>query len=99
MTLELPLSPLSAQESRVLLERLGLDGDRRQSVIVNWAGGLPLSLRLGATAARADEDWTPGLDSAALHAHLRRIAEAALEGPYARRVRARVRRAHGHRAR
>jgi hypothetical protein len=84
VTLELPLSPLSAHESRVLLGRLGLDGDRRQSQIVNWAGGMPLSLRLGATAARADEQWSPGLDSAALHAHLRRVAEAALEGPYAR---------------
>ena len=84
VTLELPLSPLSSQESRVLLGRLGLDGDRRNSGIITWAGGLPLSLRLGATAARADDEWSPGLDSAALHAHLRRIAEAALEGPYAR---------------
>ena len=67
----------------MLLERLGLDGDRRQSVIVNWAAGLPLSLRLGADRGPRRRGVDAGADTGALHAHLRRIAEAALEGPYA----------------
>src|SRR4051812_12250379 len=82
VTLELPLKPLSAQESRRLLERLGLDGDPRTGAIIAWAGGRPLSLRLGATAARTDPEWAPGRESAALCAHLRRIVEAGPDGAH-----------------
>ena len=88
--------PLSEHEARALLARLGPGDDRRAAAIARWAGGLPLALRLGAAAARDDPTWAPGADAAALRAHLRRVPEAALDGPVRRRLRARVRRARRH---
>jgi hypothetical protein len=82
VTRELSLSPLSPLESRALLSRQGLGGDRRAAGIARWAGGLPLALRLAAAAARESPVWTP--DAAppeALLAHLRRIPDAG--GEYA----------------
>ena len=37
----------------------GCDGARAEA-LARWSGGLPLALRLGAAAARADVDWRPG---------------------------------------
>jgi hypothetical protein len=81
--LELELGPLSEHESRALLVAHGLSGDRRAGAIARWAGGLPLALRLGAAAAREDAGWAPGADAASLRAHLRRVADRALDGPFA----------------
>ena len=61
----------------------GLRDDPRAAAIARWAGGLPLALRLGAAAAREDPAWTPGTDAAPLRAHLQRVSEAALAGPFA----------------
>jgi hypothetical protein len=79
VALELELAPLSDHEAATLLDRQGLRGDPRAAAIARWAGGLPLALRLGAAAARADTGWVPGEPAAPL----RRIPEAALEDPFA----------------
>jgi hypothetical protein len=82
VALELPLAPLSPYESRALLARQGLTGDRRAAAIARWAGGLPLALRLAAAAARESPAWTPDAEPPeALLAHLRRVPEA--HGEYA----------------
>ncbi len=81
LSLELALDVLSQIESRALLARQGLSGDRRAAAIARWAGGLPLALRLGAAAARADPCWTPGAaPPEALLSHLRRVGE--FDGPF-----------------
>ena len=82
VAVELPLAALSEHEARSLLVRQGLRADRRAAAIARWAGGLPLALRLGAAAAREDPAWVPGADAAPLRAHLQRVSEAALAGPY-----------------
>jgi hypothetical protein len=83
VTLELALAPFSDREARTLLARHGLLEDPRAAAIARWAGGLPLALRLGAAAAREDPLWSPGADAAPLRAHLRRVADVALDGPFA----------------
>ncbi len=82
VTCELALTPFSDDESRVMLARLGLDGDPRVDAILAWADGLPRTLRLGATAALADAGWRPGARSAQMCAYLRRVADEALSGPF-----------------
>jgi hypothetical protein len=82
VTRELALSPLSPLESRALLSRQGLGGDRRAAAIARWAGGLPLALRLAAAAAAESPAWTPdAAPPATLLAHLRRVPDA--HGEYA----------------
>ena len=84
VALELALAPLSDGRSRARCStRLGLDDDARAAAIARWAGGLPLALRLGAAAALADPQWAPGAEAEALRAHLRRVAEVTLDGPFA----------------
>ena len=77
VALELELAPLSERESLALLARQ--DCGERAEAIARWSGGLPLALRLGAAAARADAEWRPGEPAAPL----RRLPEAVLAGPHA----------------
>ena len=79
---ELALRPLAPRAAHELLDRHGLGEDSRAAAIARWAGGMPLALRLGATAAREDPAWAPGADAGPLRAHLRRAADAALDGEF-----------------
>ena len=56
---QLPLGPLSAEESHALLANHGLRGDPRVPAIARWAAGRPLALKQAADAARADPAWLP----------------------------------------
>jgi ATPase family protein associated with various cellular activities (AAA) len=53
------LGPLPADEARAVLLNQGLADDPRVPLIVEWAGGWPLALRMAADAARLSPGWLP----------------------------------------
>jgi ATPase family associated with various cellular activities (AAA) len=56
------LGRLPADEARAVLVNQGLGDDPRVPLIVDWAGGWPLALRMAADAARASPGWLPETD-------------------------------------
>ena len=61
VALELPLAAaVRARIARAARRATAWATTARAAAIARWAGGLPLALRLGATAARADPAWAPG---------------------------------------
>jgi hypothetical protein len=52
LVVDLPIEPLSDDESRALLRRWGVDDDELQAGILEWAGGSPLGLTVGAQSAQ-----------------------------------------------
>lgn len=84
VTVELPLSPLTDDDARALLERRGLHDPGTVDELVHWARGLPLALAVGADSVVAWGEAPAGErleeDSQLATTLLRRLVSGELEG-------------------
>ncbi|MEA2449289.1 MAG: hypothetical protein QOG63_1221, partial [Thermoleophilaceae bacterium] len=59
VTIEHELHPLGAEDGRALLRERGVEDRETMEELLDWSGGSPLALTLGAEAVRAGGGWNP----------------------------------------
>jgi hypothetical protein len=82
VTVELELRPMDATDARALARAHGIEDDASLGPLIEWAGGSPLALSLGAEAARGG-GWHPeyvGERPDLVRAILRRLTDPELAG-------------------
>jgi hypothetical protein len=85
LTTDFPLESLTQQESRALAGALGVKRGQSTRRLIEWSGGSPLALRLGARALSRDPGWSPQDTtgtSAVLEPVIRRLTDEELRGPH-----------------